>query len=168
MQPIVDQRDGPPRRVSAPPANDQPEVAVAAQRLSALLDRVEEFATLQFRRLELTIQMLEAPSGKQASPQQSHVEQRMQLWEEECSAERRRLQQEGQLLIRAWKDLEDEQRRLLGWRESLGAGGSVPCDSTNHGPRSAEEMQAVEEMALSQFQKLRREIQRHARRGGST
>jgi hypothetical protein len=168
MQPVVDKRDGPQQRVSTPAGGVSPDVAVAAQKLIALLDRVEEFTALQFRRLEMTIQMLEASSGEHASPQETQVEQWMKLWEEERSAERRRLQQEGQLLIRAWKELEDEQRRLLGLRESLAVHGSMPCNSANPGPRSAEETQGVEEMALSQFQILRREIQRHARCGGST
>jgi hypothetical protein len=167
MQPVVDKRDGPQQRASTPSGDVPPDVAVAAQRLMALLDRIEEFATLQFRRLEMTIQTLEASSGEHASPQEAQVEQWTKLWEEERSAERRRLQQEGQLLIRAWKELEDEQRRLLGLRESLAVHGSMPSDSANHGSRSAEEPQGVAEMALSQFQQLRREIQRHARREGS-
>jgi hypothetical protein len=165
MQPLGDQCDVPGGPVPVPPRDNLDTVAVAGQGLLQLLDRIEEFATQQFRRLEMMIDLLENSSGKDASLQEKQVEKWKQQWEKERSAERRRLQEEGQLLIRAWKELENEQRRLLGMRESIAVHRAVPCESAREGPRPAEEVKGVEEMALSQFQKLRREIQHHARRG---
>jgi len=167
MQSSVDQRYAPGVRVSAQPHDARDDVAAPAQKLIALLDRIEDFTTQQFRRLEMMIDLLENSSGENDSLRETQVEQWRLQWEEERSAEQRRMQQEGQLLIRAWKEIEDEQRRLLGMRESLTAQHAIPCESVKQDQRSAETINDAEEMALSQFQKLRRDIQRHARRGRS-
>ncbi len=167
MQPFVDQRNAPEVRVSDDPHDARDDVAAPAQKLIALLDRIEDFTTQQFRRLEMMIDLLENSSGEDDSLRETQVERWRLQWEEERSAEQRRMQQEGQLLIRAWKEIEDEQRRLLGMRESLTAQHAISCESVKQDQRSAETINDAEEMALSQFQKLRRDIQRHARRGRS-
>ncbi len=186
MPQLLDSRELEPDRV-APPAPEGPDIAAApAQRLVALLDRIEEFATRQFRRLEMMINLLEQSRDEGGVPPGAPAELWMQLWEEERSAERSRIQEEGQLLMCAWKRIEDEERRLLAMRESLAtqhamplettrpdrlarpAGSTPPVAPTLKDQRSVEEHDDVEEMALSQFQALRREIQRHSRRGRST
>jgi hypothetical protein len=168
MRPGVESGDAMRQRVSNPAPDDPDDVAAPAQRLLTLLDRVEEFVTQQSRRLAIMIETLETSSGDDAPLQQTQVEKWLQHREEERSAERRRIQEEGQLLIRAWKELEDEQRRLLGLRESLASHHTIPCGSAGKRSLTAEDTLGVEEMAVSQFQKLRREIQCHARRGGPT
>jgi hypothetical protein len=166
MQPFVDQHEPLQGRAPTTPSPD-PDDEGPTQRLVTLLDRIEEFAAQQFRRLEMMIGRLGDACGKDASLQGTQVEKWKPMREEEASADRQRIREEGQLLIRAWKELEDEQRRLLGARESLAVHRDTPCDAVIGEPRSAEELHVVEEMAFSQFQKLRREMQQHARRGNS-
>lgn len=167
MQQLMESRDAASEPASAAP-RDRPEPArEPEQQLVALLDRIEDFATRQFRRLEMMIDSLGNACDDDAAPRETQLELRMQLWEEERSTERRRIQEEGRLLMCAWEKIEEEKRQLLGLRESLAAGRPVSGEPAIDEPRSAEETGDLEEMALSQFQKLRREIQRHARRGKS-
>jgi hypothetical protein len=154
--------------VLAPQRHPADEYATALQRLDALLDQVEEFVTGQFRRLEMAVRLLEAPSGANGSPPEAQVAKWRRLWDDEHAAERQRLQEEGQLLRRAWKEIEDEQRRLLGLRESLKPDRVLPSEAVNREPPEVAEATEVEQMALSQFQELRRQIQSHARCRKST
>ena len=144
---------------------DTNDVDMSAQQLLALLDGIEEFLAQQFQRLQMMFNLLGESFDEEAPYHAKYLEQQKQLWEQERSAERRRLQEEGETLIRAWKKLEDEQRRVLGMKESLAAGRTIRSQgATADLPTSDQTAAGAEQMALSQFQELRREIQSHARR----
>jgi hypothetical protein len=161
---VIDLSDVEAARSLVPPSGGPNECVTALQRLAVFLDEVEEFVVEQCRRLEMTIESLEASSGEDVSGQEAQVTKWRRLWDDEHAAERRRLQEEGQLLRHAWKEMEDEQRRLLALRESFNAGHGVPAEAVNNEPLAAD-VPEVGEMALSQFQELRRQMQSHARRG---
>ena len=118
--------------------------------------------------LETVIGLLEASSDDSASQPEAQVAAWSQLVDDEGAAEQQRLQEEGRLLRRAWKEIENEQRRLLGMRESLNADRAMPSETVCKAIPAVTDVPDVEQMALSQFQELRRQIQSHARRGEST
>jgi hypothetical protein len=163
-QEVIDRANGRGAPVPTSPRNIPDQHDRVLQRLGALLDQVEEFFIGQFRRLEKAVHLLGASSEPNVSPPEAQVVKWRRLWDDEHAAELQRLQEEGQRLRRAWKEIEDEQRRLLGMRESLNAGRVRPADAVNEEPPPVADVPDVEQMALSQFQELRRQIQSHARR----
>jgi len=158
------------------------------ERLLSLTTRIESFLLRQIQRLESLLEDCQAAGGHDQAADQlaaGFLEDRRQ-WENLRQQQARRLEAEAARLIEAWQQLEAEQRRMLGQRESLRpALESLPearsgrgvagmehdrCRQTfeqRESPWTAEVVLDDEplspELAVMQFQQLRREILRHRR-----
>ena len=158
------------------------------ERLLAVTTRVEGFLLRQVQRLESLLADCPAAGGQDLDADQLAAglcEERRQ-WEDLRQQQARRLEAEAARLVEAWQRLEAEQRRLLAQRESLPPAletlpGARPGRSAlgmdydrirrsseqGESPRGAEVALDDEplspELAVMQFQQLRREILRHRR-----
>lgn len=190
-QPIAPAEEGDcGNRADAPDAGGsecRAETVLQARRLRAIADRMEDFLLGQILRLETAMQACSLPEDSTHRGISGELQEERARWEAERQHELQRLQEETDRLTEAWERVEAEQRRLLGERESMRAqsrvarshalGSALPgdpeealaaCGRYRPGEAARETVLDDEpltaEMAAMQFQQLRREIQKHARR----
>lgn len=162
--------------------------AIPQKRLYELACQMEDFLVAQIQRLEAQLRHggNGVPPG-QASEMAEQMEEERRRWQRERQREMDRLREDGARLAEAWRRVEREQRRLLSLQDAVATARSGDDRDRRNGASAvrgryaaaaaepemvmaavegpvSEDQPLAPEVAVMQFQQLRREIQQHSQR----
>lgn len=176
-----------PQGSNAPVPNRPETSAEAARRVEAVAGRVDQFFRLQFERLERVIAECRDVLQREDRIRQlqSELERERDRRHRDYERDKGRIREESRLLREAWDRLEAEQRRLLARRPTPAEGSSQaqtgsmesgamqpgrtegqPAVSSEGDTQSEQRSAGAKQATLVEFQQLKREIRKHARRRG--